>query len=100
MKLSTRLSVFFLTALALVLLGFSTALFAMASRYLHRQVDERLDAALNTLAAAAEVTPAGVEWEPQRAHPVVRPPHPRRIIPLAGLRRAGTAARRLASRRV
>jgi two-component system, OmpR family, sensor kinase len=64
MRLSTRLSVFFLTAIALVLLGFSIGLFALASRYLHRQVDERLDAALNTLAAAAEVTPAGVEWEP------------------------------------
>jgi len=65
MRLSTRLSVFFLAALALVLLGFSIGLFGLASRYLHRQVDERLDAALNMLAAAAEVTSAGVEWEPQ-----------------------------------
>jgi signal transduction histidine kinase len=64
MRLSTRLSIFFLAALALVLIGFSTALFAMASRYLHRQIDERLEATLNTLAAAAEISPAGVEWEP------------------------------------
>ena len=64
MKLSTRLSLFFLSALALVLLGFSVALFALASRYLYRQADERLEAALNTLTAAAEVGPRGVEWEP------------------------------------
>ena len=65
MRLSTRLSVFFVSALALVLVGFSLGLFALASGFLHRQVDERLDAALNMLAAAAEVTSAGVEWEPQ-----------------------------------
>lgn len=65
MRLSTRLSLFFLGALALVLLGFSAALYAMASSYLHRQVDERLEAILNTLVAAAEVGPHGVEWEPQ-----------------------------------
>ncbi len=65
MRLSTRLSLFFLGALALVLLGFSTALYVMASGYLHRQVDERLEAIINTLVAAAEVGPKGVEWEPQ-----------------------------------
>src|SRR5262245_65041900 len=65
MRLSTRLSLFFLGSLALVLLGFSLALYLMASRYLHHQADERLDAALNTLAAAAEVGPEGVEWEPR-----------------------------------
>jgi len=65
MRLSTRLSLFFLAALALVLLGFSAALYVMASGYLHRQVDERLEAILNTLAAAAEVGSRGVEWEPQ-----------------------------------
>lgn len=67
MRLSTRLLLFFLGALALVLLGFSTALYVMASIYLHRQVDERLEAVLNTLVAAAEVGPKGVEWEPQDA---------------------------------
>jgi signal transduction histidine kinase len=64
MRLSTRLSLFFQCALAVVLLGFSLALYVLASRYLHRQADERLDAALNTLAAAAEIGPQGVEWEP------------------------------------
>ena len=64
MRLSTRLSLFFLVSLAIVLLGFSAALYVMASDYLYRQADERLEAALNTLAAAAEIGPDGVEWGP------------------------------------
>ena len=64
MKLSTRLSLFFLSALAMVLLGFSAALFTLAWRYLERQTDERLEAALNTLVAATESGPEGLEWEP------------------------------------
>lgn len=66
MSLAGRLTAFFLTALALVLAGFSTTLYLLARSYLHRQVDERLEAALGTLSAAAEITPDGVEWEPQR----------------------------------
>ena len=65
MRLSTRLTLFFLAALALVLVGFSASLYLLASKYLHRQADERLEAALNTLTAAAEVGPDGVEWEPE-----------------------------------
>jgi signal transduction histidine kinase len=65
MRLSTRLSLFFLSALALVLCGFSTALFVMASAYLHHRVDERLEAILNTLEAATEIGPDGLEWEPE-----------------------------------
>ncbi len=64
MRLSTRLLLFFLSSLAIVLVGFSLALYMMASKYLHRQVDERLEAVLNTLLAATETTPGGVEWEP------------------------------------
>jgi heavy metal sensor kinase len=74
MTLPTRLSLFFLAALACVLVGFSLALYALAHSYLHRQADERLQAALNTLSAAAEVGPDGVEWEP----------HERRLILAAG----------------
>ena len=65
MRLGTRLTWTFLAALAAVLVGFSTALYAMAAKHLHRQADERLDSALNTLAAAAEVGPDGIEWEPR-----------------------------------
>jgi two-component system, OmpR family, sensor kinase len=64
MSLASRLSAFFLAALAVVLVGFSTALYALASDHLQRLLDERLDAALTTLAAAAEIGPGSVEWEP------------------------------------
>ncbi len=64
MRLSTRLTLFFLATLAVVLAGFSVALYVLAAKYLHRQADERLEAALNTLVAAAEIGPEGVEWEP------------------------------------
>src|SRR6516165_3114116 len=64
MRLSTRLSLFFSSGLALVLLGFSIALYALAWSYLHRQADERLEAAMNTLLAAVESGPGGLEWEP------------------------------------
>jgi heavy metal sensor kinase len=62
--LTTRLSIFFLATLALVLVGFSAALFLLAKAHLYRQSEERLAAALNTLVAAAEIRPDGVEWEP------------------------------------
>ena len=65
MRLSTRLSIFFLATLALILVAFSTALLGLASSYLKRQADERLEAALNTLVASAEVHGRGVEWEPE-----------------------------------
>ena len=65
MRLRTRLLVFFLGTTAALLVGFSAALYAMASTYLHRQAEERLEAILNTLMAAAEVNDRGVEWEPE-----------------------------------
>jgi heavy metal sensor kinase len=68
MTLTNRLSLFFLATLALVLAGFGVALYALASVYLHGQAEERLEATLNTLTAAAEVGPAGVEWEPAQRH--------------------------------
>ncbi len=69
MSLTTRLSLFFLGTLAVVLIGFSATLHGLASTYLHRQVDDRLEAALNILSASAEVWPDGVEWEGEE-HPV------------------------------
>jgi heavy metal sensor kinase len=62
--LTTRLSVFLLAMLGVVLVGFSLSLYLLTGRYLHRQVGERLDAVLSTLAAAAEDSPRGLEWEP------------------------------------
>jgi signal transduction histidine kinase len=66
--LTTRVSICFLTALAVVLAGFSTSLFLLARTYLYRQVDERLEAALDTLTASVEEGPEGVEWEPTERH--------------------------------
>jgi two-component system OmpR family sensor kinase len=64
MTLTARLTSFFLGVLACVLVGFSVGLYCLASNYLHDQAAERLDSALHTLAAAADVGPEGVEWEP------------------------------------
>jgi heavy metal sensor kinase len=64
MTLTTRLLLFFLGSLALVLAGFSIALYLLADGYLRGQVDARLESTLDTLVAAAEVRADGVEWEP------------------------------------
>ncbi len=65
MSLTGRFAALFLPTLGLVLVGFSTALYVSARIYLDRQVSDRLSSALAVLAAAAEVHPDGVEWEPQ-----------------------------------
>ena len=65
MSLTGRFSALFLAVLAVALLVFSTALYISARIYLDRRMRERLDAALAILAAAAEIHPRGVEWEPQ-----------------------------------
>jgi heavy metal sensor kinase len=67
MSLSTRMSAFFLLALAVVLVGFSASLYLLARTYLHRLAEERLSAALDTVDAAVEYEPDGLDWEP-RAH--------------------------------
>ena len=73
MTLTTRLTVVALAALAVVLAGFSTALYVVASDHLHRRADDRLAAAVNVLVAAAEVKPDGVEWEPAERRLLVGP---------------------------
>jgi heavy metal sensor kinase len=64
MSLTGRLSAFFLAALAFVLAGFSLTLYFLARTHLYRQLDHRLEAALDILVAATEIKPDGVEWEP------------------------------------
>ena len=73
MTLTTRLTAFSLAALAVLLLGFSSALYLLARAYLYRQAEDRLVAALNTLVASAEVERDGIEWDPQERHLSVRP---------------------------
>ncbi len=63
MTLVGRLLLFFLAALAFVLIGFSVTLFLLARSHLYRQLDDRVSATLNTLVAAAEIHRRGVEWD-------------------------------------
>ena len=64
MSLATRLSAFFLIALALVLSGFSGTLYVLARIHLVRELDERLLRSLETLEASVDIEPGGLEWEP------------------------------------
>ncbi|HLH28310.1 MAG TPA: hypothetical protein VKW77_05310, partial [Acidimicrobiales bacterium] len=64
MSLATRLSAFFLVALAVVLAGFSATVYLLARTYLLGQLDERLQHALETLEASVDIEPGGLEWEP------------------------------------
>jgi heavy metal sensor kinase len=68
MSLRTRVSAFFLTALAAVLFGFSLALYWAARARLQQELHDRLTASLNLLMAALEVTADGIEWEPHERH--------------------------------
>ena len=65
MSLATRVSGFFLAALALVLIGFSTTLYLLWGSHFQRDLDELLVTALDVLSGAAKVKPGRVEWEPQ-----------------------------------
>lgn len=64
MTLSNRVSLFFLAALAVVLVGYSALLYGFARLYLYRQFDDQLQSAFATLVAAIEVEPDDVKWEP------------------------------------
>lgn len=68
MSLTTRLSAYFLTALALVLLGFSLVLYLLVRRHLVDQSNQRLQMAMQTILAAIEVHAEDVEWEPLERH--------------------------------
>lgn len=63
MTLTSRLTAFFLAALAVVLAGFSVTLYLLARGHLYREADDRARAALDALTAVAEVEPGGVEWD-------------------------------------
>jgi HAMP domain-containing protein len=71
MKLSTRVSLFFLGWLGVTLAGFSLGLYLLVGRHLHHEVDQHLRGALATLTAAIEIKPDGVEWEPHQRRLVV-----------------------------
>lgn len=64
MTITNRLTLFFQLALGLVLVGFSLALYCLASWHLHAQCDRQLQAAMDLLVAAIEVHDVDVQWEP------------------------------------
>lgn len=63
MKLANRISLFFLAALAIVLVGFSASIYWLSRHHLFSQFEARSADALETLAAAIESSPRGLEWE-------------------------------------
>ena len=69
MSLASRISAFFLTALALVLVGFSITLYFLARNRLHTELDGRLFGVIDTLSVAAEIESDRIEWRP-----ALRPP--------------------------
>src|SRR4051812_10178787 len=75
LSLTSRVTMFFLGVLACVLIGFAGTFYFLARTYLYRQVNERLEAGLDTLVAVAEVTDSGVEWEPA-THSIFASQHP------------------------
>jgi len=62
--LTTRLLIFFLSMLAVVLVTFSAAIYWLASEDLHHQENDKLTSTLNTISGAIESGRKGVEWEP------------------------------------
>lgn len=64
MKLVNRVSVFFLAALAVVLVVYSIIFYVMVRSRLVQQFEQELYAALNALIAAVEVEPEEVKWQP------------------------------------
>jgi heavy metal sensor kinase len=76
MSLATRLSAFFLAALAMVLAGFSVTLLLLAWPYLQHQRDERLTSALDALIESVELDSDEVKWKPV-SRPTIPVTHPR-----------------------
>jgi signal transduction histidine kinase len=64
MTLVSRVSTFFLIALAVILIAFSITLYSLSRYYLYDQFDQRLASSLNILVASIEVEDDDVKWEP------------------------------------
>jgi two-component system, OmpR family, sensor kinase len=62
-KLANRISLFFLAALAVVLLGFSGSIYWLVRSHLFNQLDGVTQSAFETLNVAVEFTPHGLEWD-------------------------------------
>ena len=75
MSLATRLSGFFLAALALVLAGFSVTLFLLAGAHFERDMDEWMTLGLDGLLQSVSIDSDEVEWKPG-ARPRIPGAHP------------------------
>jgi signal transduction histidine kinase len=62
-KLTTRISLYFLVALALVLVGMSASMYLLVYTHQMHRLDEQLGSALHELIAAVEFGSDGLEWE-------------------------------------
>ncbi|WP_165250148.1 sensor histidine kinase [Paludisphaera soli] len=65
MSLATRLLLYFLGTLAVVLLAFSATLYALGRSYLHRGLDDHMRRTLAALEAAVHFEADGLEWKPE-----------------------------------
>lgn len=75
MTLVNRVSLFFLTALGIVLIVYSGLFYAFVRGRLVRQFEQELQGALNSLVAAVEVEPEEVKWQPLEHTIAVGPGH-------------------------
>ncbi|OYP38252.1 ATP-binding protein [Rhodopirellula sp. MGV] len=64
MRLTTRVSLFFLCALAAILVAYSLVLYSAGARHVNEQFTGELRSALGALVAAAEVEETEVKWQP------------------------------------
>jgi heavy metal sensor kinase len=65
MTLTNRLTLFYLVTLGAVLAAFAGSAYWLISTLLFRQLSDRATGTLDTLVAAAEIEPDGIDWEPQ-----------------------------------
>jgi heavy metal sensor kinase len=63
MTLTTRLTAFFLVALAVLLAGFSITLYLLARMHWLHRIDDRLRGCISLLSAAVDTDEHGLEWE-------------------------------------
>jgi len=68
MSLTTRVSLFFLGALAFVLTGFVVGVYELSGMFFRQYAEERLLTTFHALVASAEIEPDGVEWNPTEHH--------------------------------
>jgi heavy metal sensor kinase len=64
MTLVNRVSLFFMVALAFVLVAYSVLFYTFVSRQLYEQFDRELHSLFHTLVASIEVEADGVKWQP------------------------------------